>query len=487
MVFVMPSSSLMMLDRLRDVVECSEAKRRQVARLLGPRALRDIACSRGAAVPELLRVSPLGDPIFESRWVALERERASWPWESLDALRRQCRAWIASDAGARYLAEETLEPARLAGLRQREFLAERRECLARPTSARCLALAAAVESFVCDVESEALLLARALRELGLRARAQLRLTSFGAGEVSRILALRREQTGLKAPAMLEDCVYKRVCSFDDPDRAREYLETYDEYQQRLEDAGIQRPRSKAHQLGGPGPIRTIIVNQERVPAAALVPGRMARASSSAGIDLFRCMLEEIRKARRYSRHWQGGELGIDSHIGNWAVCGDGSSSEVSGLLFLDTQAPMMKIAGKFRMTISMHAHIGGIPRLVRPVAYPFARAVVGRYFNPRLMVMDSVAYVAIYGRPDLIDELLPLANEFMASEEWGRPLRRGTIDRYLRREMALFRSLRTVRLLASAFGSEARREIVSELRQIWTSPLYRPDGRVTFKPASDRS
>ncbi|MDG2305449.1 MAG: DUF6206 family protein [Candidatus Binatia bacterium] len=481
-----PPPALVGLHDLREVLDCAGAKRRQAARLLGPRVLRDIARCREVAGPALLRISPLGHPFFEGRWTALEDARAPWPWASLEALRAQCRTWITSEAGARHLAEETLEPARLAGLRQRHFLVERRECLADPTDARCLALAAAAEAFASDVEREARLLASAFREIGLRASARLRLASFGAGEVSRILALRREQNGLEPPSMLEDSVYKRVCSFDDPADARVYVETYDEYQERLEEAGIQRPRSKAHILGGPGSTRTILVSQERVPAASLAPARMARADDSEAIDLFGRMLEEIGKARRYSRKWRGGDLGIDSHIGNWAVCGDGRGAPGPGLLFLDTQAPMMKVGGEFRMPISMHAHLGGIPRGIRTLAYPFTRSVIGRYFKPRLMVLDSVAYVAIYGRPDLMDALLPVANEVIGSQGWGRALGRRSIDLYLLREMALFRGLRTARLLSSAAGREARRELLADLRRVWTSPLYRSDGAVTFKPASDR-
>ena len=372
-----------------EVHGAATAKRRlsrAITSPVGREQLRQLATG-GDDPGRALRHSPLGAPALERSWQDLELENHQWGTAGSEASLDACRRWIGSAAGARWVATRLIEPARHAALRQRRFLVERRACLARPTRARCRVLAAAATAFLDDLEAETRALARARRELMVRGRRPLTLDLCGAGEISRVLALGRDDRGPGPAVGGHDRVYKRIPTFPQPAMAREYVSTYVDYCRRLTDAGIRLAGATHHTLPSANGGRTIFVSQARSLPWALAPACMAHFPVSDCVRVFAMILDALGKIRRYNRRWQqrGVEVALDGHIANWAI--DGLHGSRLGpdatLVFLDTNSPMMRIHGQFRLPVSIHEHMLGVPTYLRPLSRPISRAVLARYFKPR--------------------------------------------------------------------------------------------------------
>jgi hypothetical protein len=270
--------------------------------------------------------------------------------------------------------------------------------------------------------------------------------------------------------------------------AREYLAAYREYCRRLIEAGVALPDSgEATRRDGLGR-RVVYVTQARLDPAALAPAVLRRGDAESGVMLFRKVLTELGRVLRYNAHWRprGFELGFDAHIANWAVTGLRGTSLAGDerLVFLDTNSPMMRVAGRDWLSLEVHEHLLGVPRMARRLSRTIGRRLLRRYFDPRSMVLENLANVAIHGRPDLVARLLPIGNAFLAGTEitpTPASITPAEVDRFVARDLTMFRTLRSVKLVTYAFRRRVGpRDAVRRIHHVWTHPLYAPDAALVY-------
>ncbi|GIW42144.1 MAG: hypothetical protein KatS3mg076_2721 [Candidatus Binatia bacterium] len=306
-------------------------------------------------------------------------------------------------------------------------------------------------------------------ELRRRARAPLRLVVCGFGEVTRTVALERAASPFASVVPAPARVYKKLPPFPGVEMARAYAGTYREYNRRLLEAGLRIPDPGAGILVRGDGSAVIVCTQRRLQASSIAKDILLRSNESEASDLFGRVLEEIRKVFLYNRSQGSGGvvLGLDAQIPNWAL-ENGAGRRT--LWYLDTGTPMMRRGGRDCLPLSFY--LQGLPGFARPWVRPLARRVLDRYFDLPTILLDFLANVAIHGRPDLVEPLLPQANGFL--RECGyHPWSLEQVDRYRKRDVATWRLVRSLRQLdVWLSGRQSLRQATKNIAAIYRNPIF---------------
>lgn len=330
-----------------------------------------------------------------------------------------------------------------------------------------------------DLLQDSTLFRHAMRELRALARAPLAVEPLGFGEMSRPVTLVRRPNpladALPAPAL----VFKRMAPFPDAEAAAIYVRKYEEYNRRLRDeVGLAIPDFWARTLRDRRGRTVVYCVQARLDSRALAKSILRKRDRRQCHILFHMILAEYRKVIRFNRHAGSFRIGIDGQIPNWVVRnypGDNAPLNGSeGLWFIDTNTPMMRSDGHECLPLSFY--LRSIPRMIRPFIRPLARKVLDRYFNPRTILLDFLANVCIHGRPDLLDPLLPEANDFLCEgliEPAPVPISRAEVKRYIRHDIATWRLLRASRQIEAMLErKQGPLATFRAVREIYRRPLF---------------
>lgn len=466
------------------IIEAHYGRKRQLARVLTTaRARRQLSALAGAAARThgAWDSSPLGRSDLDPLWADVAALNDAIRQLDRDDLRRLCRRTTGCGEEASFLMQLWFGPDGLFELVEREnsFLRARR-ALGKAFDDGCAgALANQTARFAADLLRDGRAFRRALRELRAVARMPIVVRRLGFGEISRPVALERGGGALAHSGVERPVVYKRLPPFASRAEAELYVAVYERYNTDLRDrAGLSIPSFGA-QMRPDGKGRTIVYClQARLDPEALGKEILRRRSADQCLILFRMVLSEYRKVIRFNRNADGVRLGIDGQIPNWVVrgyAGDGAPLRGDeGLWFIDTNTPLMRAGGVD--CLPMKFYLRGMPPLLRPFVRPMARKVLDRYFDPRTILLDFLANVSIHGRSDLVDLLLPEANAFLAEgliEPAPPPYTRAEIERYIEKDIATWRLLRSIRELEAVL--ERRQSpvaMVRKIREIYRRPLF---------------
>ncbi len=235
---------------------------------------------------------------------------------------------------------------------------------------------------------------------------------LGYGEISTVFEI---QAG-----GLEGLACKRLPVFRTRDEAEAYRGIYEEYNRILRDeVGLQLPAHGHAEILKDDGRPVFFILQEKLPPASIGNRALAFLDREKALALVLLVLRELRKVWDYNRSQGALEVALDGQISNWSIVGFDPGNphldEDTRLLYLDTSTPLFRVAGKEQLDPELF--LRSAPSfLVWVIRLFFLEDVMTRYYHFRLVVTDLIANFYKEQRPELIPDLVALANRFFAEE-----------------------------------------------------------------------
>ncbi len=231
---------------------------------------------------------------------------------------------------------------------------------------------------------------------------------MGYGEISTVFELKSEK--------MAGLAFKRMSIFKTQEELDKYISAYMEYNQLLENqVGIGLPQhghAIIHNASG-RPIFYII--QRKVPAYSLGNNAIHLLNRKGVLTLFERVLQELLKLWTFNNSQTANKVQVDGQISNWVIDGfDPDRQELAQdvpLLYIDTSTPLYLIDGVEQFDPELVLRT--TPRLLAMIIRQFfLEDVMTRYYDPRQVTIDILANFYKEQRPDLIPELVLVANQF---------------------------------------------------------------------------
>jgi len=110
---------------------------------------------------------------------------------------------------------------------------------------------------------------------------------------------------------------------------------------------------------------------------------------------------------------------VDGQISNWAIKDfDPEKTDITEqtkLFYIDTSTPLIRKNG--REMLESELFLKSTPSFLRwLIKLFFLQEVLDRYYDFRLVIIDIIANFFKEGRPDLIPQLIDIANNFIQKE-----------------------------------------------------------------------
>jgi hypothetical protein len=235
---------------------------------------------------------------------------------------------------------------------------------------------------------------------------------LGYGEISTVFEIHVEE--------FRGLAFKRLPIFYTQDEVARYQAVYEEYNRLLgEEIGLHLPHhGYATFLNDAGrPIFYII--QQQLPSPS-IGNRALHALPCEGVTiLVNGVLSELRKVWDFNRQQHRLQVAVDGQISNWSVVGfdpaDPHLDEQTSLLYMDTSTPLFRIQGVEQLDPELF--LRSAPSfLVWLLRLLFLEDVVNRYYDFHRVVVDLIANFFKEQRPDLVPDLITVANDFFTGE-----------------------------------------------------------------------
>jgi hypothetical protein len=235
---------------------------------------------------------------------------------------------------------------------------------------------------------------------------------LGYGEISTVFEIKVEG--------LHDLAFKRMCCFETMDELKPYLDTYLLYNQVLENqVGLHLPPYGY----------AVFVNERGRPICYIIQKRLLPASignnalqllpSQEILSLFKLALLELHKVWVFNRSHTRCQVGIDGQISNWSIQGfDPHHPFLSpnvDLIYIDTSTPFVRLNGVEQLDTELFLR-SAPPYLTWILRLLFLQDVLNRYYNPRKVTIDLIANFYKERRPELIPELVAVANDYFKED-----------------------------------------------------------------------
>ena len=260
---------------------------------------------------------------------------------------------------------------------------------------------------------------------------------LGYGEISTVFEIQVE--GMSGLA------FKRMGIFETKEEVDEYLVTYQLYNRLLEDdIGLILPAhghaAFVNQSGHP----VFYIIQEKIPAPAIGNKAMHVLSTQDTMTLFSCVLRELLKVWKFNQRQTDFELGIDGQVSNWIVQGFNSSQPSlqsdADLSYIDTSTPFIRTNGEEQLDPELFlrsapSFLAWILRIL------YLKDVMDRYYDFRKVVIDLLANCCKEQMPELIPELVEMANGFFGTETGQleiEPIREKEVFSYYREDALIW-------------------------------------------------
>lgn len=235
---------------------------------------------------------------------------------------------------------------------------------------------------------------------------------LGYGEISTVFEILVDK--------MSKLAFKRMSVFETMDELDKYLVTYKEYCRILvEDIGITLPE---HGYGAfinknGRPIFYII--QEKLSTQGIGNNAIHSLEHQHTLKLFKQVIQEIFKVWTYSLQRDEIDIGLDGQVSNWIINKYDSQQPAlednASLSYIDTSTPFIRFKGVEQMDPELFlrsapSFLAWILRIF------FLDDVVDRYYDFRKVTIDLLANCYKEQKPELISDLILLANKFFASE-----------------------------------------------------------------------
>jgi len=233
---------------------------------------------------------------------------------------------------------------------------------------------------------------------------------LGYGEISTVFEILASKMNALA--------FKRMSIFETMEELDKYLITYQEYCRVLrEDIGINLPEhghgAFINKFGRP----IFYIVQEKLPAPAIGNNALHSLHQKDTLVLFERVLQELYKVWKFNRQNAELEVGIDGQVSNWIIADfrphqSGVDADTP-LLYIDTSTPFLRFKGVEQMDPELF--LRSVPSFLAWILRVFfLKEVVDRYYDFRKVTIDLLANCYKEQKPELISDLIILANMFYA-------------------------------------------------------------------------
>ena len=253
------------------------------------------------------------------------------------------------------------------------------------------------------------------------------LRILGFGEITLVLGWPPER-----PAV----AVKRLPVFGDAAAAERYAALVEDYLSALRARGVEVLDTAVCPLAAPEGVHVYLV-QPLVPRERVLSVTLASAPPQRAEALLERLAGVICGA-------VDARLGLDAQAGNWAVDG-------GRLSLFDVSTPLMRSPGGHdRLDMGLFASV--YPAALRPALQRIAHRIAAQYHDPRAVLLD----VASNLHKERLDRCVPMLLA-AAEARVGPPLTRQEVERYFRRDRALWLLLQRLRRLDRAWQRGVRR------------------------------
>jgi len=261
----------------------------------------------------------------------------------------------------------------------------------------------------------------------------------GYGEVSTVFRL----------AGLPGHVCKRMAGFRDAAAVQRYIDVVQRYIERLTVLGVPVAATVPVSVRTPVSGEVVYLLQPQLDGAGLGNHLLRTAGDGvllAAIERVLAIARTLLLANRAAR--DGRAVTVDAQLSNWHFPVAGDSVGVPTLI--DVGTPFMRLGGVDEMGIELF--LAPVPALMRPL-YRRLRLVeryIDDYFDPRTLLIDLLGNFHKEGRSDRIDLGVTCVNRWLGgpgAELDARPITRGAVDRYYRKDAQLLELFLKVRRL----------------------------------------
>jgi len=235
---------------------------------------------------------------------------------------------------------------------------------------------------------------------------------LGYGEMSTVFEIHQET--------FEGLAFKRMSIFETDAELSDYATIYHEYNRLLEEEiGVHLPVHgyAAFQNQHKRPIFYII--QTKLPSPAIGNKAMHLLPENETLILFECVIRELSKIWMFNQSHTDKMIGLDGQVSNWVIQDFDPMQPVmeadACLAYLDTSSPLLRINGKEQMDPELY--LRPAPSfLVWILRILYLKDVVNRYYDLRSVVIDLLANCCKEQKPELIPDLVVMANDYFAKE-----------------------------------------------------------------------
>lgn len=216
-----------------------------------------------------------------------------------------------------------------------------------------------------------------------------------------------------------DFACKRMPIFRHQKELEHYQKIYDEYNRILsEEVRINVPPYGFASFPCKGYIVCFDI-QKKLPPESFGHRLLHTLKDDDIIALFKLVLKQLKKVWDFNQKGTGIEIGIDGQISNWAVKDFDpkrpSVDKETQLYYIDTSTPFIKKNGVEQLDPELF--LRSAPSfLLWLIRWLFLEDVMTRYYDFRLVVIDIIANFYKEQRPELIPQLVQVANDFFANE-----------------------------------------------------------------------
>jgi hypothetical protein len=253
---------------------------------------------------------------------------------------------------------------------------------------------------------------------------------IGFGEISTIF-----QIGDNA-----NLAFKRMPLFSNRMSAEKYRHQYNEYCNKLIEAGVKIPEHETIIIEPPKRPVVFYIAQKQLPADRFAHKLIHVFNPMKTRRLIEQIVSDISKIWQFNRSSMPSfELAIDGQLSNWVGMKKGTGIEI---LYIDTSTPLYRINGVEQLDPELL--LQSAPSFLRwIIRLLFLRDVMNRYYDQRMVYIDLAANLYKEQRPDLILNAIDIINQHLSDNQ--KPLKMEEVEKYYREDKLIWSLFLTFR------------------------------------------
>jgi len=235
---------------------------------------------------------------------------------------------------------------------------------------------------------------------------------LGYGEISTVFEIGTDEQ--------KDIAYKRMPIFENNEELVEYEKIFREYIRLLnEEVGLELPPYDYTSLTSDTGRLVMFLAQKKLVAESVGNKAMHLLPPEETMRLARQIFRELKKVWLFNKEQDKYEIGIDGQISNWSIKGfvpdNPRLPDEIELVYFDTSTPLFRVDGVEQLDPELF--LRSAPSfMVWLVRWLFLEDVMTRYYDFRLVAIDLVGNFYKEQLPEMIPELVDMANDFFTGE-----------------------------------------------------------------------